>query len=172
MSDLRMHLQLRPAAAELLGLLTSVPDVARAEFTRAGWEGSLLLQREVQENTPTGIGAGGGLKGSIIAVEPVVGSQRIEAGAATSLGYALPVELGTKPHRPPVEPLQDWARMKLGLAPDDARSAGYAIASAIARRGTRGAFMFKRAYEQHGGQVIRLFEKAADRVRGKVGRRR
>lgn len=171
MTDLRMQLTLQPSAAELLGLLSAVPDIARREFTRAGWQSSLLLQREVQENTPTGIGAGGGLKGSIIAIEPVVSTERIESGAATSLVYAVPVELGSRPHRPPVEPLQDWARMKLGLPADQARAAGFRIAGAIARRGTKGAFMFKRAYEAQGKQVVRIYEKAADRIRQQMGRR-
>lgn len=45
--------------------------------------------------------------------------------------YAPYVEYGTAPHMPPIEPLKDWARLKLG---DE--SAGYPVALKIAREGT------------------------------------
>ncbi|WP_341893880.1 hypothetical protein [Ferrovibrio terrae] len=172
MSNFKIAMALQPSAAQLLGLLVAVPDIARKEFTRAGWEGSMLLQRETQEETPTGVGAGGGLRGSIIAIKPVVSALNIEAGAGTSAAHAIPVELGSKPHRPPVKPLEDWAHLKLGLPYDEAAAAAWRIASAISRRGTKPAHMFKRAFERNRGQVQRIFEKAGARVRDQAGRRR
>lgn len=172
MSGLRMSLSLRPSAGELLGLVAAVPEIARAEVTRAAWEASLFMQREAQEETPTGVAAGGGLRGSIIAVKPIVSAQQIEAGAGTSSSYAVPVELGTKPHMPPVQPLQDWAHLKLGLPVDEAKSAGWNIARAISRRGTKPAHMFRRAFERNERQLNRIFERASTRIREKLGRRR
>lgn len=50
----------------------------------------------------------------------------------TNVHYAPYVEFGTRPHMPPVEPLVEWAHLKLH---DD--KAGYKIARAIAKRGTK-----------------------------------
>lgn len=48
--------------------------------------------------------------------------------------HAAPVEVGSVPHMPPVEPLQAWAAMK-GM--QDPESAGWAIAMKIKKEGTR-----------------------------------
>jgi len=50
--------------------------------------------------------------------------------------YAGAIEWGSRPHRPPVEPLIDWSERKLGVHGKDARRAGWAIALKIAREGT------------------------------------
>lgn len=54
-----------------------------------------------------------------------------------TIGYAAPhahwIEFGTGPHRPPVEPLQAWAR-RHGIK--DWKDAGWAIANKIAAEGT------------------------------------
>lgn len=52
--------------------------------------------------------------------------------AGTNLEYAPAVELGSKPHMPPIEPLKDWAR-RHGM-PEEA---GVVIAFKIAREGTK-----------------------------------
>lgn len=46
--------------------------------------------------------------------------------------HAPYVELGTRPHWPPIEPLKEWARFVLG---DE--DLGYAVAASIARNGTK-----------------------------------
>lgn len=48
--------------------------------------------------------------------------------------HAAPVEVGSVPHFPPVEPLKTWCTMK-GFA--DPESAAWAIANKIAREGTK-----------------------------------
>jgi hypothetical protein len=53
-----------------------------------------------------------------------------------SAPYAMYVEFGTHPHMPPVEPLQRWARRKLGLSTEEAQSVGWAIAMNIKKNGT------------------------------------
>jgi len=50
--------------------------------------------------------------------------------------YALFVEFGTEPHRPPVKPLIEWAMMKFGMNEKDAKRVAYAVANKIAKYGT------------------------------------
>jgi hypothetical protein len=54
--------------------------------------------------------------------------------------YAEFVAYGSRPHYPPIAPLKRWAQLKLGNA-----DAAYAIARAIARRGTRPHVRFRDA---------------------------
>lgn len=79
------------------------------------------------------------------------------------LGYALAVELGARPHFPPVAPLEAWARRKLGQA-----GLGFVIARAIARRGTKGALMFTRAFEKVKPRIEARFQLALQRIRERL----
>lgn len=45
--------------------------------------------------------------------------------------YAAPVEFGSRPHFPPIAPLSDWSRKKLGI------DLGYVIARKISLVGTK-----------------------------------
>ena len=71
----------------------------------------------------------------------------------TNVHYAPYVEFGTRPHMPPVEPLVEWAHLKLH---DD--KAGYKIARAIAKRGTKPKPFMRpavRVGQQFFGQYVR-----------------
>ena len=72
----------------------------------------------------------------------------IFAGAPADV-YAAPVETGTRPHFPPSSALIPWVVQKLGVKNEkQAASIAFAIARAISERGTKGAFMFERTFEQ------------------------
>lgn len=72
--------------------------------------------------------ATGRLRRSITqAVTPVAG--RVEARVQATAPYAAFMEFGTRPHMPPIAPLQRWARAK--------RLNPWALQRAIAQRGTR-----------------------------------
>lgn len=159
--DIRIDIR---EAAGLARAFKKSPDIVVEELTRATWESELLLEREVKENTPVGIGGGGGLKGSISARDPQVLADNVIGLVATPLAYAVPVELGTKPHMPPIEPLADWAEHKLGVAPEKARAVGFAIARKIAVKGTEGAHMFERAFTSNEAQVQTIFANARARI--------
>ena len=140
------------------------PEVVIEEMTAATLESELLLEREVKEETPIGVGGGAGLKGSISAREPQVLADTVIGEIGTPLLYAIPVEFGSKPHRPPVQPLADWAQAKLGVAPEKAESVGYAIANKIAKVGTKGAFMFTKAFEANRAQIELIYAAARARI--------
>jgi hypothetical protein len=91
------------------------------------------------------------------------------SGVSTS-DYVKYVEENTRPHWAPIRPLKRWAIRVLG----DERAA-YAVQRKIALMGTRGAHMFRRAWEAGGRDgVKRIFEaipgKIAERLRQRAGR--
>lgn len=136
---MRLTIDFSPLVVDL-GKLT---DAARrrlpAELELGALEGALLVQGELMQSLPRGaggVGGGAGLAGSIS-----YDLQRSESGVLASIGTPLPyaehVEYGTRPHRPPVQPIQDWVEIKLGVSGERARGVAFAIAQRIAVRGTR-----------------------------------
>lgn len=110
----------------------------------------LDLQSDVQELTPTAFGMLRASIGSSVNVQPGLGVTGI---VGTSLSYAIPVELGTKPHMPPVKPIRLWVEKKLGLSGRESQRAAWAIAMSIKRRGTLGVGMFHRAFARRRGDL-------------------
>ncbi len=138
------------------------PEIVIEEMTAAVTGGFLLAEREIRERTP--VGAPATLKGSIAARETRVTATGVIGVVSTSIGHAVPVELGTKPHFPPVAPLADWAVSKLGVSREEAEGVGLAIARRIAAHGTEGAYMFRDGFEAVRPQVERMFRDAARRI--------
>jgi hypothetical protein len=86
----------------------------------------------------------------------------------TANPYALPVELGTKPHFPPLQPLLDWAQHKLGLHGEEAEEAARAIQLKISWHGTKGAFMFRGAMEDGEPTIRRMYEACMIRIAERI----
>ncbi|MDA8107566.1 MAG: hypothetical protein M0015_02925 [Betaproteobacteria bacterium] len=146
---------------ELQWSWAQAPDIARAELAAAMTEADSLLEREVKEATPT---AHGLLRGSIFGVEEVSATQVLGV-VGTAMQHAIPVELGSKPHFPPIEPLIDWVRVKLGITGDkEAKGVAFAIARTIASRGTLGVGMFHRTFARLQPQLNAIFARARDRI--------
>lgn len=82
----------------------------------------------------------------------------------TDLPYALAVEKGTRPHRPPLAPLISWARGTPGLAGSekDGRRIAFLVARKIARVGTKGRHTFAEAEEKGRERLAREVEKGAN----------
>jgi len=86
------------------------------------------------------------------------------------MNYAIAVELGTKPHFPPIEPLIDWVKAKLGITSEKAaRGAAFAIAKKISMFGTVGQFPFQLASLATEENVHAIYDQAIDRIVGKLG---
>jgi phage gpG-like protein len=77
----------------------------------------------------------------------------VAATVGSNLVYAKPVEYGSRPHFPPVAPLELWARRKLGVPARRARSVAFAVARKIARRGTPAQPYLGPALEQSKGAI-------------------
>lgn len=144
------------------------PEIVREELLRAITEADLLLAREVAEATPVGAGGASGLKGSEFHVERVAGLG-VEGFVGSSSDHVVPVELGTRPHFPPITPLVDWVMAKLHVKDEKAaRGIAFAIARKISVRGTRGAFMFEKSFARLEAKVRSIFETAQDRIAARL----
>jgi len=122
-----------------IDLYQNAPDIVMDEMEIAVLESILYLEAQVKTTTPTG--AYEKLRDSFT-TEVKRDADEIVGVISTSLSYAIPVELGTKPHMPPVTPLIDWVKTKIGLDEDEGgKRIAWAIAIKISQRGTEGAHM-------------------------------
>ena len=151
---------------ELQAGMRKAPQIVVQELERATIEADLLIEREVQERMPT---AQGLLRKSVFH-EEAVSATGVLGVVGTPMNYAIAVELGTRPHFPPVDALIDWVKTKLGITSDKAaRGAAFAIAKKISLRGTVGQFPFQLASIATEENVRAIFDQATDRIIGRLG---
>lgn len=159
-----MQVSVEHNVPELISWLNEAEDIALDELSAGVWEAELLFERVVKEGTPVGVGGGAGLRGSIAAHLP----RRVDNGViglvGTSAIHALPVELGTKPHFPPIAPLELWVQKKLGIEGPEAKGVAFAIAKTIAKRGTKGVKMFEKAFNSTEGSMQQILTDAVRRI--------
>lgn len=165
---LRVELDAREVA-RLGQQIARAPEVVREELR--GFVATTLahLQAEVVERTPTSQGTLRESVGFDVRELPGLG---IEGRVGSSLGYAVPVELGTRPHfvgKDGIDALEIWARQRLGVRGKEARSAAFAIATKIARVGTEGAFMFRDTFEANQGAIQAGLSRAVERIAQRIG---
>lgn len=142
-------------AVELAEAFKKAPEIVEKVGVRAIIKATALLEREVKERTPFGVT--GLLRQSITAQKPYrSGVDNLIGVVSSPLDYAVCVELGTKPHFPPIEPIKEWVLKKLGLPIVEVEPVARAIAWKIKAHGTKGAKMFARAFEANKGQVERI----------------
>ncbi len=137
------------------------PELTTQIIGEAMDEAVLLLQREVTEGTP--VGALGNLRNSWFS-DVVSLSGQVVGMVATPVEYAESVELGTKPHFPPLEPLVDWVVAKLGVPRKEARSIAFLVARKISRSGTKAKLFVKDAFDANAPQVRAMFGLAVQRI--------
>ena len=67
-------------------------------------------------------------------------SSSISVSSGVSVIYSAPyadyIEYGTKPHTPPLEPIKDWAKRKLGLTDKEAENVAKMVVYKISKHGT------------------------------------
>lgn len=153
-------------AGEIRQLATAweqAPQLVEAELIAATHEAEMLLEREIKDDTP--VGATSTLRQSIHSDAPQALANSVIGVVGTASMHALPVELGTKPHFPPVEPLIDWVQAKLDIRDEDqAEGVALAIARKIAVRGTLGVGMFHRNFHQLQPQIRGIYDAANQRI--------
>lgn len=137
------------------------PDLAERELMAAMTEATMLVEREVKENIPRGAT---GLTAASVTSDAFSTATGPLGVVGSSQPSALFVELGTRPHMPPVAALVPWVRSVLGLNEEKAKSVAFLIARKIARVGTKAQRPFGRAQESTAAQVQRMFEDAAGRI--------
>jgi hypothetical protein len=127
---------------------------------------TLYLQREAAENTPT---AAGTLRsGWTTSVDVITQLDSVFGRVSNPLPYALPVELGTKPHFPPLAPLINWVEQKLNLYGDEAEAAALGIQRKIGARGTPGYGMARFALIDGRSTIEAEFTECAQRITARL----
>lgn len=116
----------------------------------------LLLERVVKLKTP--VGAGPTHLRDTIFQKVQRGAQAIIGILGTPCAYGEPVEMGTRPHFPPIAPIRHWVEKKLGITGKEAGSVAFLIARAISKRGTKGAAMFEEGFGENEADIIRILE--------------
>ncbi len=145
------------------------PEIVREELLRAMTESDLLLEREVQDGEAMTKATASGLLRASITHEQRVEGLGVEGFVGSPLNYVRPVELGTRPHFPPLEPLMDWVRLRFPVRSDaEVRSIAYLVARKISRVGTKGKEIFGRALATAEPQIAAIFEVARDRIAARL----
>ena len=155
-----------PALATVQRGLAEAPAVVRRELLRFMTVVTQGLQGEVQDAIPRGAT---GLTAQSIGSDAFSTPAGVLGVVGSSQPAALFVELGTRPHMPPVDALVPWVREVLGVQPAQARQVAFLIARKIARKGTPAQLPFKKTLERMKPQISREFELAAGRIAAQLG---
>lgn len=131
---------------EIKGLIETKRKMEQVIFELKGKElmgamqySVLLVLRQSKQNAPVNTGQ---LQNSITGViENNPFNNSIQGIVGTNVNYAIHMEMGTRPHKPPVSALKLWAKRK-GLNP-------FIIARVISKKGVKGRRGFQRAYESN-----------------------
>lgn len=150
--------------ATLLRALQQAPEVVAEELRRFAQAAVPYLEAEVKDRTPAVHGL---LRASIAGSVGSVASGVLGV-VGTAQPYAVPVELGTKPHFPPVQALEDWVQARLGARGADIRRIAWLVARKIARHGTQGQFMFRDAFAAAQPELTRQFDAAVARIAARI----
>ncbi|MBI1206805.1 MAG: hypothetical protein GC191_05895 [Azospirillum sp.] len=172
-------------------ILLRAPAITLEELTAGLTEASAQLERELKEPAGPTPSAHGALRQSIGALPVSLSGTVVSAGVGTASLYAVPVELGTRPHMPPIAPILDWVEEMIkegkikvedgrgdkGKKKASAEAAALSIAEKIrwkiAHHGTAGAHMFSKVFLAQERQVRRILEgavaKAVARIRAGDG---
>jgi hypothetical protein len=68
------------------------------------------------------------------------------AAIALTAPHTVPVNSGSRPHTPPLEPLKDWVRLRLDLADEaEIERVAFAIQRKIATEGTEPTFFIEKS---------------------------
>ena len=146
--------RLKPDLSDLEELSRRFPEASRHAREAAVTEAVALLEREIKQLAPYGAGPIH-LRDSIFGKVSTRG-ETVRGVLGTPLEHGEPVESGTKPHFPPVKPLQHWVEKVLGLHGWEAASAAFAIAVKISKEGTEGRQMFEKAFAQNEDKALRI----------------
>ena len=135
--------------------------IVREELGRAMQESVILLETTVALMTPVNFGIlRAGIHGRVI---------NHLHGDVTAVGpganYVEFIELGRRPGKfPPVDAIRLWVKRKLKVTGKDINRVAYLVGRKIATKGFVGSFMFQKTVKKERGNVIRIFQLAANRI--------
>jgi hypothetical protein len=136
-------------------------EIVRKAQVAAMHEATQFGVRAVKERTPQGVsGAAGGLL-STIQAEVRQRSSGVIGIIGTSSPYGLVVEKGRRPGKgfPPEGSMLRWIEVKMGVSREEAERIEFPIRRAIAKKGTKGAFMFEQTLKEDWQDFQRIFDR-------------
>jgi hypothetical protein len=141
------------------------PQIVQEALAAAITEADLFVWRQlVDSDAMTKAKASGLLRQSLFHEEKIDGAN-VTGLVATAIDYAVPVELGTRPHFPPVEPLIDWVKTKFHVKGEkEARGLAFVIARKISQRGTPAKYPFRDTFVEAQPEVFAIFDRAVARI--------
>lgn len=163
-----MELNITVDLSSVQKLLDKYPEVSATVQREKVTEAALLLERAIKLLTPEGAGP--------IHLRDTIFHKIEQRGVSvrglisTPASYGESVELGTRPHFPPVAPILFWVEKKLGLEGKEAKSAAFGIVRAISKRGTKGAKMFKKGVKEHKAAVLSLLNQIPEEIIRRIAR--
>lgn len=153
--------------AGLRALVQKYPEASRKAQVSRLTEALVLLEHEIQKATPVGAGP---IHARDTIFHQVQMGEPMRGLVSTPAVYGLPLELGTKPHFPPIAPLQHWVERVLGVDEKHSKGVAFLVARAISRRGTEGAEMFGKSLAKRRAQVMAILRRIpADIVKSTGG---
>jgi hypothetical protein len=148
------------------------PAMVMEELETAMGASVVYLQGQVADRSkvrPDGLnGAASGLLASSFVHDVTSFADAVFGRVSSPLTYALPVELGTRPHFPPMAPLINWVEQKLGLYGEEAEGAARGIQRKIGHHGSVGRYMARDAVAFGAAEVVQKFADAAERITARL----
>jgi hypothetical protein len=99
------------------------------------------------------------LRNSVAWRIPRVDGRTIEGSVGTNIAYALPTEFGSRPHWPPLAPIEFWVKRKLRVPAKQVRGVAFLVARKIARRGTEPRRIFTLGLEDATPRMREIFSR-------------
>lgn len=127
-------------------------DLRGTPIVNAMRDATLIVTRDAKRNAPVDTGR---LRASITPAVSIAG-ETIQGVVGSNVTYAPYVELGTRPHWPPISALEVWAQRH--------HTSAFLVARAISRRGTKAVEYLQRAFRDNRDKIEARFNKAVEQI--------
>jgi HK97 gp10 family phage protein len=127
-------------------------DLRGSAMQDAMWDATLVVEAQARRLAPVDTGR---LRASI--VPQVVQRDNVVKGiVGSNVKYAPYMELGARPHWPPLAALEVWARRH--------HTSAFLVARAIARRGTKARRFLQRAVMENRNKIGEILSRTIGRI--------
>lgn len=132
-----------------------VKDLRGTPMINAMRDATLIVTRDAKINAPVDTGR---LRASITP-EVSADAEEVRGVVGSNVTYAPFVELGTRPHWPPIAALEVWAARH--------HTSAFLVARAISRRGTPAVEYLGKAFEANRQKIEARFNRAVTEIASK-----
>ncbi len=146
---------------EMQKRFAKAPDLVSKHGKVAMQKSVIMVEGYAKVNAPVGVNSR--LRNSMVSkVETFGGSITGRVGSSMSEIYPLVMEYGRRPgaKMPPPQALERWVYLVMGVPADEALGVAFVVARNIGRRGIKGKFFLKRAYETSKSSILGFFQAA------------